>query len=133
MGLAHLRDDPRFRTFQDRLAHRAELIALLQDVMRTKTTEEWLTVLRGHVPCAPVYTVEEALADEQVLARNMVIEVEHAQFGRLREVGCPIKMDDVSPRYEPASRLGADTDALLRELLKLSDSEIQTLRGHGAI
>jgi crotonobetainyl-CoA:carnitine CoA-transferase CaiB-like acyl-CoA transferase len=133
MALGHLKDDPRFRTFQDRLMHRAELIALLQDVLERKATAEWLELLRGHVPCAPVYTVAEALHDEQVLARDMVVEVEHAQFGRLRQVGCPIKIDGVRPRYQSASRLGADTDALLRGLLGLSPDEIAALRRHGAI
>ncbi|MFQ5666369.1 MAG: CaiB/BaiF CoA transferase family protein [Candidatus Binatia bacterium] len=133
VGLGHLAGDPRFRTFQDRLAHRDELIPLLKTVLRTKTTAEWLDVLRGQVPCAPVYTVERALQDEQVRARDMVIEVEHAQFGRLHEVGCPIKIDDVRPRYQPASRLGADTADLLRTLLGLSVGEIAALRQCGAI
>ncbi len=133
MGLAHLIDDPRFRTFRDRLAHREELLPLLKTVMQTKTTAEWLAVLRGHVPVAPVYTIAQALQDEQVLAREMVIEVEHAQLGRLREVGCPIKFDDTRPRYQPASPLGGDTDRLLRALLGLAETEIAALRAAGAI
>jgi crotonobetainyl-CoA:carnitine CoA-transferase CaiB-like acyl-CoA transferase len=133
IGVSHLKDDPRFRTVQDRLTHRHELIPLLKEVLRTKTTDEWLGVLRGHVPCAPVYSVEQALQDEQVLAREMVATVEHAQFGPLRQVGCPIKIDDVRPRYKPASRLGADTDELLHELLGLSHVEIERLRERGAI
>ncbi|MBP1687423.1 MAG: CoA transferase [Deltaproteobacteria bacterium] len=133
IGVAHLKDDPRFRTVPDRLAHRDELIPLLKDVLRTRTTEEWLGLLRGYVPCAPVYNVEEALEDEQVLAREMVITVDHPQFGPLRQVGCPIKMDGVRPRYTPASRLGADTDELLHELLGLSHVEIERLRERGAI
>ena len=133
MGLGRLLEDPRFRSFQDRLAHRRELVTMLQRVMESKTTAEWLTELRGHVPCAPVYTVEETLQDEQVVAREMVIEVAHPQFGRLREVGCPIKIDDLSPRYEAASALGADTDALLHTLLGLSDDEIGALRREGAV
>jgi crotonobetainyl-CoA:carnitine CoA-transferase CaiB-like acyl-CoA transferase len=94
IGLARLIDDRRFRTFQDRLANRAELVSLVQQVLLSRTTDEWIGVLRGEVPCAPVYTVEEALADEQVLAREMVVDVMHPRFGRLREVGCPVKFDD---------------------------------------
>ncbi len=133
IGMSHLKEDARFRSFQDRLTHRRELIALLKDVLRTRTTEEWLAVLRGHVPCAPVYDVEQALGDEQVLARDMVVSVDHPRFGALREVGCPIKIDDLRPRYGPASRLGADTDELLHELLGLSHVEIEHLRERGAI
>ena len=53
-------------TFADRLAHRDELVAVLADAFARRTTAEWLERLRGHVPVAPVYTVAEALADEQV-------------------------------------------------------------------
>jgi len=133
MGLGRLLDDPRFRTFQDRFAHRGELIPVLQRVMESKTTAEWLDALRGHVPCAPVNTIDAALRDEQVLARDMVVTVEHPQFGTLREVGCPIKIDDLAPRYEPTSPLGADTDELLQTLLGMSDDEIAGLRQEGAI
>lgn len=133
MGLAHLPHDPRFATFADRLAHRDELIPVLKAVFRTKTTDEWLAALRRHVPCAPVYGVDEALRDEQVLAREMVIAYEHPRFGTVREVGCPIKIDDVRPRYGPASALGADTDTLLRDLLGADEAEIRRLREHGAI
>ena len=133
LGMPTLQADPRFRAFQDRLTHRHELIQLLEEVLRTKTTDQWLAILRGHVPCAPVYDVEQALRDEQVLAREMVITVDHPRFGPLREVGCPIKIDDVRPRYRPASRVGADTDELLHDLLGLSHTEIERLRERGAI
>jgi len=133
MHLSRLADDPRFATFADRMQHRDELVPMLKRVMLTKTTAEWLEILRGHVPCAPVHTVDEALQDEQVLARDMVIDVEHPQFGRLREVGCPIKIEGVQPRYGAGARLGADTDELLHTLLGMSGGEIQALRDLGAI
>jgi len=133
MDLAYLLDDSRFRTFADRLAHRDELIAVLNGVMRTRTSAEWVALLRGHVPCAAVATIEEALRNEQVLAREMVIDYEHPLFGTVRQVGCPIKIDDVDPRYGPASGLGSDTDDLLRSWLNLSDGEIVALRNARAI
>jgi crotonobetainyl-CoA:carnitine CoA-transferase CaiB-like acyl-CoA transferase len=105
--------DPRFRTFADRLANRQALVPLVQTRFRTRTTAEWLERLRGHVPVAPVYTVAEALADPQVEARDMVVEVEHPVFGVLRQVGSPIKMSGLGHDYRPASALGADTDDLL--------------------
>jgi crotonobetainyl-CoA:carnitine CoA-transferase CaiB-like acyl-CoA transferase len=133
IGAGELIDDARFRTFHDRLAHRGELIALLQAVLLSRTTGEWVGVLRGEVPCAPVYTVAEALADEQVQAREMVVEVMHPLFGALRQVGCPVKIDDVEPRYAPASSYAADTDELLHGLLGMSHDEIGALRRTGAI
>src|SRR5438552_7259746 len=109
LDLGHLRDDPRFATFADRLAHRDALVTQVKTAFRERTTAEWIERLRGQVPIAPVYDVEEALADEHVNAREMVIEVAHPLFGAIREVGCPIKMDGVRPRYAPAAPLGADT------------------------
>jgi len=133
MGLAHLVDDPRFRTFADRLQHRDLLIPMLKEVFRMKTNDEWLALLRGRVPIAPVYTVAEALHAEQVLARDMVISYEHPRFGTIREVGCPIKIGGVEPRFSAASALSADTESLLRRLLGMDRAEIKALRGKGVI
>lgn len=133
IGLAALLGDPRFATFADRLQHRHELVDAVGAVLRTRSTAAWLEVLRGEVPCAPVYTVEEALHDEHVAAREMVVDVVHPQFGVLKETGCPIKIAGTAPRYVAASPLGADTDALLRELLAMNETQIAALRRAGAV
>jgi crotonobetainyl-CoA:carnitine CoA-transferase CaiB-like acyl-CoA transferase len=132
MELPALRDDPRFRSFADRLVHRATLVPILKAEFRRRTTAEWLEHLRGHVPVAPVYDVEEALRDEQTLAREMVVEVAHPLFGALAQVGCPIKLDGVRPRFAPASALGADTPALLAEVGVGAD-ELARLRQRNVI
>jgi crotonobetainyl-CoA:carnitine CoA-transferase CaiB-like acyl-CoA transferase len=67
-----------------------------------------------------------------VLAREMVVEVEHALFGRLREVGCPIKIDGARPRYAAAAALGADTARLLAEVGVGAD-ELAALRARGVV
>jgi crotonobetainyl-CoA:carnitine CoA-transferase CaiB-like acyl-CoA transferase len=131
-ALSPLRDDPRFRTFADRLANRDVLRPILEAEFGRRTTAEWLERLRGHVPIAPVYTVEETLADPQVLAREMVVELDHPVFGRIREVGCPIKIDGVAPRYAPAAALGADTAALLAEI-GIDAQALAELRARGVV
>ena len=133
MELDELVADPRYQTFQDRFERRDGFVAVVQARMREKTTDEWLALMKGQVPCAPVYGVEEALQDEQVRAREMVVEVAHPQFGSLRQVGCPIKVDTLRPQYRAASGLGADTETLLRELLGMAHEEIEELRGTGAV
>jgi crotonobetainyl-CoA:carnitine CoA-transferase CaiB-like acyl-CoA transferase len=133
LGLAPLAKDPRFLTFADRLAHREELIAILAGAMRARTTAEWLELLGGQVPCAPVNRIGEALRDEQVLARDMVIQFDHPRFGTVRDVGCPIKIDGVEPTFRAAPALGADTEPVLRELLGMSGDEIARVRTTGAI
>jgi crotonobetainyl-CoA:carnitine CoA-transferase CaiB-like acyl-CoA transferase len=116
LELPALAEDARFRAFADRLANRAALVDVLGARFRERTTAIWLERLRGIVPVAPVYTVDEALADPQVEAREMVVEVEHPVFGVLRQIGSPIKIPGVRPDYRPASALGADTDAVLAEV-----------------
>ena len=125
--------DPRYAGFAERLAHRAELVAELAAVFRARPTAAWIERLQGQVPCAPVQTVSQALADPQVAARDMLVTVDHPQYGPLREVGCPIKIDDVQPRYAPGAPCGADTAAVLRDWLGAGADEIDQLRRNGAI
>jgi crotonobetainyl-CoA:carnitine CoA-transferase CaiB-like acyl-CoA transferase len=132
MDLSRLAADARFASFADRLANRTALVQVLQSEFRKRPTAEWLARLRGHVPVAPVYDVEEALADEQVRARDMIVEVVHPVFGALRQVGCPIKLDGAEPRYAPASALGADTAALLAEV-GVGGAELAALRTRGVV
>ena len=125
--------DPRFRTFTDRLAHKDALLALLGPRLRTRPTADWLARLRGRVPCAPVNSVREALADEQVQARDMIIEVKHPVYGTIREVAAPIKTDGAITAPAPAPRLGEHTDEILRDLLHYGDEHIDGLRASGAL
>jgi crotonobetainyl-CoA:carnitine CoA-transferase CaiB-like acyl-CoA transferase len=127
LGLGSLAEDSRYRTFADRLVNRETLIPLLEAEFARRTTDDWLGVLRGHVPVAPVYSVEEALRDEQVAAREMIVEVLHPLFGRIRETGSPIKIAGIRPVYAPAALLGSTTDAVLAAA-GFSRDEIAALR-----
>ena len=133
LGAPELAEDARFRTFGDRFAHKDALLPLLQARFATRTTEEWLERLRGRVPCAPVNDVRQALADPQVLARDMIVEVEHPDFGTLREVRSPVRTEGEIRHPARAPRLGEHTDQILREVLSYSDSTIARLRATGVI
>ncbi|MCX8073772.1 MAG: CoA transferase [Candidatus Binatia bacterium] len=126
-------EDPRFATMADRFRHRHELLPLLEKEFLRRSTGEWLTLLRGRVPCAPVNDLEAALAEEQLHARDMLIEVPHPHWGTLREVGCPIKFAGVDPSYQAASACGADTEHILRTWLGLDEAAIAALRQKRAI
>jgi crotonobetainyl-CoA:carnitine CoA-transferase CaiB-like acyl-CoA transferase len=120
--------DPRYVSFANRYEHRDALIAELKGRFLARRTEDWLARLRGKVPCAPVNSVEEALIEEQVLARDMLMEVEHPLFGTLRQVRTAIRVPDAVTHRRPASALGADTEDILRETLGYTDEEIALLR-----
>jgi crotonobetainyl-CoA:carnitine CoA-transferase CaiB-like acyl-CoA transferase len=133
LGAPELAEDARFRTFADRLAHKDALIPALQARFATRTTEEWLERLRGRVPCAPVNDVRQALADPQVTARDMIVEVEHPDFGPLKEVRSPVRTEGEIRHPARAPKLGEHTDQILREILSYSDSTIARLRDTGVI
>ena len=125
--------DPRFATFADRLAHKDALVALLKARFAERTTADWLARLRGKVPCAPVNTLAQALEDEQVRARDMLVEVKHPQFGVLREVASPVKTAGAITTPSPAPALGQHTDEVLGELLQYSAERIAALRAGGGL
>jgi len=80
-----------------------------------------------------VNTIAEALADEQVAARDMIVEVKHPRFGVLREVGSPVKTEGAAPNLSPAPALGQHTDEILRTLLQYDPARIAALRASGAL
>ena len=123
--------DPRYSSLSKRYEHRDALVADLKERFLRRTADEWLALLRGKVPCAPINTVEQALADEQVLAREMLVEVEHTPFGTLREVRTAITIPGTAHPTRPAPAMGADTERILRETLSYTDQEIAVLRRDG--
>ncbi len=133
MELSELREDARFATFVDRHAHRNELIPLLERRFAERSTRDWLDRLQGQVPIAPINTVAEALVDEQVAARDMVMTVDHPEYGLVREVASPIKTGGEVAEAAPAPALGQDTDAILANVLGYDSARIASLRDSGAV
>jgi len=129
-----LADDRRFRSFGDRLQNRDELIERVQTHFLRKTTEEWIAVLTGRVPCAPVRTMGQALADPALEERGTIIEVDHPTFGTVRQVNTPIRFPGAPGRdHTRAPFLGEDTDDVLRTYLTYDQEKIAKLREVGAI
>jgi crotonobetainyl-CoA:carnitine CoA-transferase CaiB-like acyl-CoA transferase len=133
LDLPEVGRDPRFATFAGRRAHKTALVPLLKARFAERTTAEWLARLRGRVPCAPVNTLAQALDDEQVRAREMILEVTHPRFGVLREVGSPVRSAGPVAAPAPAPRLGQHTDQILRGLLQYDPARIAALRASGAL
>jgi succinate--hydroxymethylglutarate CoA-transferase len=114
LGVPELATDPRFRTFDDRRQNRAILSDLLDAAFSARTTDEWLEVLTGVVPVAPVADMERALAAPFTTEREMVVDITAQNGATMRVVGSPFRTGDPIPAMA-APELGAHTHALLRE------------------
>jgi crotonobetainyl-CoA:carnitine CoA-transferase CaiB-like acyl-CoA transferase len=118
IGAEALAADPRFQTNTDRLDNRPALKAAIEAVFSTLTVDEILARLRAHqVPCGRVRTIEQAIADPQLHARNMVLDLEVAGLGTVRNIGNQIKLSRAPARAaHGAPRLGEHTAEVLQAL-----------------
>jgi formyl-CoA transferase len=130
-----LADDPRYATNAQRVANRAELVPLLAEIFKTRTTAEWLERLRAaDVPAAPVNNLDRAFSEPPVAERDMIVEYDHPEAGRVRLPGNPIKLSGTAGTISrPAPQLGQHTDAVLARVLGLSPGRIAALRDAGAV
>jgi len=111
--------DPRFATNGKRNQHVELLGELLERRLKGATTQEWLAKLEpAGIPCGPINTVADALAEPQVAARNMIVETRDPVAGPVHMAGNPIKLSSYADPTEraPAPELDADRAAILREL-----------------
>ena len=116
LGL-EIEDDERFRTNSDRVTNRTVLTALLQERFSQTDMDEIVTVLsRAGVPAGHVYRISQVFADEQVLAREMVCDLERPDTGTIRQLGIPVKLSKSPGRMRSAPpRLGEHSEAIRRE------------------
>jgi crotonobetainyl-CoA:carnitine CoA-transferase CaiB-like acyl-CoA transferase len=131
MDLADLLADARFTDFEARGRHREALLAVLTERFAQRTTATWLETLRGHIPIAPVRSLEEALATDELTERGMLAAYAHPTLGDVRSVGLPLTLGGFEPSYRPGPGLGADGDAILGSL-GYDPAQIDRLRLEGA-
>ena len=128
-----LRDDPRFADNKLRMANLDALVDELTLRFRRKPSAAWLEALdAAGVPAGAVKTIEQMLADPQVHARDMVVDLEHPRAGNTQAIGCPIKFSATPSRVvRPAPMLGQHTSEVLEEFGFGAD-EIRALLAAGA-
>ena len=121
--------DPKFSKSVDRLKNQEFIESELNKELSTKSSEHWIKALNNaKVPCAPINTFSQALSDEQVIHRNMVVEVEHPDGGKVKMPGNPVKLSYTNEdSYTPPPHLGKDTKKILQDWAGYDKDKIQAL------
>ncbi len=115
LELPHLSSEKKFATNQARVEHREELVAILERAMLTQTRDYWLARCEeAGVPAGPINTIDEVFDNEQILHRQMRVNLPHPLNPELELPGNPIKLSRTPVNYHrPPPMLGEHTDEIL--------------------
>lgn len=134
VGHPEYADDARYAKNPERVARRAEVEELVSGWFSEKDTDEWAKLLdEAGIPCGPIHTIDRILSDPQIEALGLIKTLTHPTSGALQMIGAPFHLsgDDTEPRLPPP-RLGEHTNAVLKEVLALKDTDLQQLAQSGA-
>lgn len=127
--------DGRFKSMQERVRNIDALDAEIGAwTSQRKRAEIFETLMDCRIPCAPVRTLLEVVADSHLREQGMLAEISHPEFGAITVANSPLRFRDTqraSPR--PSPRLGEHTVEILTKLLRYETSQIDSLRDAGAI
>ena len=118
VGLEEIKNDPKYATNSKRVENREELVKIIDDLICTKESEEWLKILTdAGIPCGPIYTMDKLFNDPQVLHRKMVQTLNHSTVGTIKVTGLPIKFSETPGEILTAPPvLGQHTEDILIKL-----------------
>jgi crotonobetainyl-CoA:carnitine CoA-transferase CaiB-like acyl-CoA transferase len=130
-----LAEDARFTTVSARIAHRGELLKILDEILLTRTAADWISELEAaDVPVSPVNALPEVFANPQIRHRGMRTTVEHGRAGEVDILRNPIRLSRTPiDSYDAPPDLGGDTADVLASVLGMGDEEIERLRADAVI
>ena len=119
LGCEELNADPRFATNSQRVLNREALIEALRPTLLSKPAQAWIDALQAAgVPAGPIYTYEQAVATEQAVAREMVMNIPHPVEGTFKALGFPMKLRGTPQRVRlPPPLLGEHSHEIREELI----------------
>ncbi|TDH63530.1 CoA transferase [Dankookia rubra] len=133
LGIAEQAKDPAFATDKSRAANRDRTNALLQSVLESDTSENWIARLnKAGVPSGPVYAMDQVFADPQVKHLGIEWPVEHPALGTVNLVRAPMNLEGVAPPRRPTPERGEHTAEVLAEF-GIDAAALAALRAKGAV
>jgi crotonobetainyl-CoA:carnitine CoA-transferase CaiB-like acyl-CoA transferase len=135
IGKPEWAEDPRFSTRPKRLENKSTLIPMMESHLMTRPGDEWLEAIhKAGVPAGPINTLDRVFSDPQVLAREMVVEIDGPGKEKIKTLGNPLKMEKTPVHtFTRPPRLGEHTREILTNLLGYSREKIEYLKQKEAI
>jgi crotonobetainyl-CoA:carnitine CoA-transferase CaiB-like acyl-CoA transferase len=122
-----------YADFSGRNERREELIAQLDAIFATRTVDEWLSrFYPASIPCGPINDVEQALKDEHLSARRMLVTTEHPRYGTVTQLASPVRVGTETPEYRRAPQRNEHAHRVLTEVAGYDEERIAQLRAAGA-
>jgi len=127
--------DSDFQTNDLRAENYTKLKPIIDQIVVQKTTDEWVQLLQTNgIPCCAINTIDKVFYNEQVKARDMIVEVEHPTAGKIKIPGIPIKLSNTPGSIRsPAPLYGQHTREVLCNLLEISTEDLEELNRQGVI
>ena len=126
--------DPRFITFADRQRNATALLPMLEEIVRHRTVDQWLSVLYpASIPCGPINDVAQAMLEPHTIARNLIFETEHPRYGTIKNLASPVKVGNEAVAHRRAPQRNENFDEVMSGLLKYSPEKIASLGDAGAV
>jgi formyl-CoA transferase len=134
IGRAELENDPKFSTYKARSQNAAELVDIIDSILRTKTYAEWIEILSANrLVWSPVKTPLEVTQDEQAIANDFFTEWNHPKHGKIRVLNNPIKLSKTPAEIKmKAPDLGEHTRQIMKEL-GYSEAEMAKMKEAGIV
>ena len=134
LGHAEWVDDPAYATNADRVKNHKTLAKRIEMITTRHAAAHWLGLFEANgIPCGPINSYADVMADPHIASRDMVLETDHPTLGRIRTLGTPLKLSQTPLRPgRAAPLLGQHTDAVLAEA-GFEPASIARLRDTGTV
>jgi crotonobetainyl-CoA:carnitine CoA-transferase CaiB-like acyl-CoA transferase len=127
--------DEKFSNFSLRFENKKELITILDEIFSQKKADEWLELLKDkQIPSGPINSLKDVFDDEHAISRDMFLEYEHPELGKVKQVLSPVNVGKQNKKdITRAPLYNEHTENILRDRLNYSEEEIQRLKDNGVI
>lgn len=134
VGREELISDPRFATNPLRTKNHSQLKPIMEEIFINRACEEWMEALEGEgIPCGPINQIENVVKHPQVLARDMIVEINHPVAGNLKMAGIPIKLSQTPGSVRHASPILGQHNEEVLDYLGYTREMVANLKTQGTI